>query len=58
MNNTIKPLPNGDFEVLYTAEEIHSDKGYSESTLEKCQEFARKRNYHYTNTDNPIDFPK
>jgi hypothetical protein len=35
----------------------HSDKGYRESTLEKCQEFARKRNYHYTNTDNPIDFP-
>ena len=36
----------------------HSDKGYKESTLEKCEEFARKRNYHYTNTDNAIDFPK
>ena len=38
----------------------HSDKGYRESTLEKCQEFAKQRNYHYTNTDtdNPIDFPK
>jgi hypothetical protein len=36
----------------------HSDKGYRESTLEKAEEFARKRNYHYTNTDNPIDFPK
>jgi hypothetical protein len=36
----------------------HSDKGYRESTLEKCEEFAAKRNYHYTNTDNPIDFPK
>jgi hypothetical protein len=57
MNNTIKHLPNGDFEVVYEAEEMHSDKGYRESTLEKCQEFARKRNYHYTNTDNPIDFP-
>jgi hypothetical protein len=36
----------------------HSDKGYKESTLEKCEEFAAKRNYHYTNTDNPIDFPE
>jgi hypothetical protein len=25
--------------------EIHSDKGYEESTLEKQQEFAKKRNY-------------
>jgi hypothetical protein len=33
----------------------HSDKGYQESTLEKQAEFARKRNYHYTNTDNPKD---
>jgi hypothetical protein len=62
MNNTIKHLPNGDFEVLYDtplgkAEEIHSDKGYTLSTHEKQQEFAKKRNYHYTNTDNPIDFP-
>jgi len=36
----------------------HSDKGYSESTLEKAEEFAKKRNYHYTNTDSPINFPK
>ena len=36
----------------------HSDKGYELSTHEKQQEFARKRNYHYSNTDNPIDFPK
>lgn len=34
-----------------------SDKGYEESTHEKQAEFALKRNYHYTNTDNPIDFP-
>jgi hypothetical protein len=63
MNNTIKHLPNGDFEVVYDtplgkAEEFHSDKGYKESTLEKCEEFAKQRNYHYTNTNNPIDFPK
>ena len=57
MNNTIKHLPNGDFEVLYDAAEMHSDKGYEESTLEKVEEFAKKRNYHYTNTNNPIDFP-
>jgi hypothetical protein len=43
---------------LGKAAEMHSDKGYEESTLEKVQEFAKRRNYHYTNTDNPIDFPK
>jgi hypothetical protein len=43
---------------LSSAEEIHSDKGYEESTLEKVEEFSRKRNYHYTNTNNPIDFPE
>lgn len=43
---------------LSQAEEIHSDKGYQESTLEKVEEFAKKRNYHYSNTDNPIDFPQ
>jgi len=32
--------------------------GYELSTHEKQQEFAKNRNYHYTNTDNPIDFPK
>lgn len=31
---------------------------YSLSTHEEQSEFAKKRNYHYTNTDNPIDFPK
>jgi hypothetical protein len=30
---------------LFSAEEIHSDKGYTLSTLEKQQEFADKRNY-------------
>lgn len=39
--------------------DIHAgDGGYRESTHEKQAEFALKRNYHYTNTDNPIDFPK
>ena len=27
-------------------------------TLEGQREFDMKRNYHYTNTSNPIDFPK
>lgn len=31
--------------------------GYEESTHEKQAEFARKRNYHISNTNNPIDFP-
>jgi hypothetical protein len=38
--------------------EHHSDKGYSLSTHEKQAEFAKQRNYHYTNTTNPIDFPE
>jgi hypothetical protein len=37
---------------------MDEDKDYKESTHEKQAEFAKKRNYHYTNTDNPIDFPK
>jgi hypothetical protein len=36
----------------------HSDKGYELSTHEKSIEFSDKRNYHYSNTKNPIDFPK
>jgi hypothetical protein len=43
MNNHIKHLANGDFEVLYEAGEMHSDKGYSLSTHEKQAEFAKKR---------------
>jgi hypothetical protein len=27
---------------------------YQDSTLEKQEEFAKNRNYHYSNTDNPI----
>jgi len=42
---------------LSHAATLMSDKGYEESTHEKQAEFAEKRNYHYTNTDNPIDFP-
>ena len=34
------------------------EKDYELATLEEAEEFAKNRNYHYTNTDNPIDFPK
>jgi Zn finger protein HypA/HybF involved in hydrogenase expression len=54
MNNTIKHLPNGDFEVLYEAGEMHSDKGYKESTHEKQAEFAKKR--CWCHTCRPIDY--
>ena len=60
MNNTIKSLPNGDFKVEELAEVgkwMDEDKGYQESTHEKQAEFAKKRNYHISNTNNPIDFP-
>jgi hypothetical protein len=43
------------------AANLMSDKGYEISTEDKAQsyeEFNKKRNYHYTNTDNPVDFPK
>jgi hypothetical protein len=32
-------------DYLSQAEEIHSDKGYTLSTLERQQEFAKNRNY-------------
>jgi hypothetical protein len=32
-------------EQIKAGAEIHSDKGYEESTLEKQQEFAKNRNY-------------
>jgi hypothetical protein len=32
-------------EQIKAGAEIHSDKGYEESTLEKQQEFAKARNY-------------
>ena len=36
---------------------MDEDKGYELSTHEKQAEFAKNRNYHYSNTNNPIDFP-
>lgn len=46
MNNKITPLSNGDFRVEELAKVgkwMDEDKGYSESTHEKQQEFAKKR---------------
>ena len=39
--------------LLAGDEAIGNDKGYELSTHEKQAEFARKRNYHISNTDNP-----
>ena len=36
------------YDSLEKASEMHSDKGYQESTLEKVEEFAKQRNYTYT----------
>jgi uncharacterized protein YfcZ (UPF0381/DUF406 family) len=36
-----------DRENILAGAEIHSDKGYQESTLEQCEAFAKKRNYKY-----------
>ena len=44
--------------ILEIGKWMDEDKGYTESTLEKQAEFARKRNYHISNTNNPIDFPQ
>ena len=43
--------------VVAGAEKQDDGIGYEESTHEKQQEFSIKRNYHISNTDNPIDFP-
>ena len=40
-------------QIMHGADHI-SDKGYQVGNLEDIP----KRNYHYTNTDSPIDFPK
>jgi hypothetical protein len=50
---------NNDIRIRRLADELAKiDNEYRLSTHEKQAEFAKKRNYHYTNTDNPIDFPK
>lgn len=38
--------------------DIHAgDGGYSEGTKEAYEQFAARRNYHVSNTNNPVDFP-
>ena len=41
-------------QIVYAADNM-SDKGYEVGDLKDAEEFAAKR--HYTNTNNPIDFP-
>ena len=49
---------NEQLESLLAGALQHDDGiGYEESTHEKQAEFAAKRNYHISNTINPIDFP-
>jgi hypothetical protein len=43
---------------ILAGSEHMTDKGYTVGTTEHAEQYAKKRNYHYTNTDNPIDFPK
>lgn len=43
--------------LLAGDETIGNDKGYELSTHEEAKAFAKKRNYHISNTTNPIDFP-
>ena len=50
-------MVNRDNVIAGAEQQGDDDKDYELSTLEKQIEFARKRNYHYTNTNNPIDFP-
>ena len=52
-----KPYRDPYIDNLLAGDEIIADdKEYKIATLEEAEEFAKKRN-HYTNTDNPIDFP-
>ena len=49
---------NNDNRIRKLADQLAEiDIEYRLSTHEKQAEFDKKRNYHYTNTDNPIDFP-
>jgi CTP-dependent riboflavin kinase len=46
-------------ENLKAGSDIHAGNGgYSLGTQEKYDEFVKQRNYHFTNTNNPVDFPK
>lgn len=37
---------------------VYRTDEYRLANLEDALEFDKRRNYHYSNTDNPIDFPK
>jgi hypothetical protein len=50
-------MVNRDNVIAGAEQQGDDDKDYELSTLEKQMAFAKKRNYHISNTDNPIDFP-
>lgn len=50
---------NNDIRIRKLADSLSNiNNEYRLVSLEEAEEFDRKRNYHYTNTDNPIDFPR
>jgi hypothetical protein len=50
---------NNDIRIRRLADQLAEiDNEYRLVSLEEALEFDKKRNYHYTNTDNAIDFPK
>lgn len=53
-------MPNLYLANILEGEKIITDDTteYQECTLEKQKEFELKRNYHISNTNNPIDFPE
>jgi hypothetical protein len=46
-------------ELAQIGNELHTRENEDKlCSLEEAEAFAKKRNYHYTNTDSPIDFPE
>ena len=54
--NTLRKL-SGDSNIKAGADIHAGDGGYRIGTQEAYEQFAAARNYHVTNTDNPVDFP-
>ena len=50
-------MVNRDNVIAGAEQQGDDDKDYELSTHEEAKAFAKKRNYHISNTDNPIEFP-
>jgi hypothetical protein len=50
-------MVNRDNVIAGAEQQGDDDKDYELATHEEAKAFAKKRNYHISNTDNPIDFP-